>query len=171
MTNTTAGRVLSIYPINQGFAFVMHDGPTKLIDWGIKHIVASFAERNAKSLVRIEEIIDQYQPDTIVVEDFKEHGCRRSPRIRRLYNSIIYAAFTQGIDISRVKHTELKKCYALVGARAKYEIAQAVARQYSEFSHRLPRKRRAWEAQQPEMSLFIAAALSTAYFFHEQHPD
>jgi len=170
MNHNPSVSVLSIYPMTFSFAFVLFDGPSKLIDWGVCYTAASYANRNAKSLSRIYAIIDQYQPDAIVIEDYTEPGSRRSPRIRRLYRSLTYAAQTKSIDVFRIAKVEVKKCFGLVGAKTKYEVAQAVAQQFSEFAHRLPKKRRAWDSQQPAMGLFTSAALSIVFYFHQQLP-
>jgi hypothetical protein len=156
--------VLAVYPMIRGFAFVLFASPSNPIDWGIRYIVVSSSKRNAASLSHIETIVVRYQPDAIVIEDYTEVGSRRSARICRLYHSLTHAAQTKSIDVYRITKTEVQECFAVVGAKTKDEIAGAVARQFPEFEHRLPRKRQVWDPQQTGMGLFVAAALGVAFY-------
>lgn len=156
--------VLAVYPMIRGFAFVFFKGPSSPIDWGVQYVTVSHANRNAATLSRIEKILDQCQPDALVIEDYTERGSRRSPRIRRLYCSLEHAAQTRAIDVYRISSIDAKQCFASVGARTKHEIGQAVSRQFPEFAHRLPRKRLAWDSQQPSMGLFSATALGVVFY-------
>ena len=156
--------VLSIYPMIQGFAYILFAGPTNPIDWGIGYIATSNAKRNTKMLSRIEELMTKYQPDAIVIEDYLETRFHRSPRMLRLYRSMTHIAQTKAIDVCRVAKTDVLKCFGTVGAKTKHEIAQAVARQFPEFAHRLPKKRQVWDPQQRTMGLFTAAALAVVFY-------
>ena len=153
----------------RGFAFVFFKSPSSPIDWGVQYVAVSHAKRNAASLSRIEKILDQHQPDAIVIEDYTERGSRRSPRIRRLYRSLGHVAQTRAIDVYPIKKADMQQCFASVGAKTKHEIGQAVARQFPEFAHRLPGKRQAWEAQQTGMGLFSAAALGVVFYQQGQN--
>lgn len=148
----------------RGFAFVLFTDPANPIDWGISYIATIYAKRNCVSLSRIEAIIAQHQPDAVVIEDYTEHGPRRSARIQRLYRSLTHSAQTKAIDVYQITKGDVQKCFASVGAKTKHEIAQAVARQFPEFAHRLPKKRQVWDSQQPSMGLFTAAALGVVFY-------
>lgn len=156
--------VLAVYPMIRGFAYVLFNGPSSPIDWGVQYIAVSHAKRNAVALSRIEKILDQYQPEVIVTEDYTVRGSRRSPRIRCLYRALAHVAQTKAIDVCRISKADIQECFASVGAKTKHEVAQAIARQFPEFAHRLPKKRQAWDSQQTGMGLFTAAALGVVFY-------
>ena len=78
-TFTKEKRVLAIDPTTKGFGFAVMEGPERLIDWGVKGVKRSEKKR---SLKLVADLIDQYQPDVILVEDCLGKGSRRCQRVR-----------------------------------------------------------------------------------------
>jgi len=154
--------VLSIYPFSRGFAFVLFEGPENPFDWGVKEIKGE--HKNTITLDEIKKLIDRYRPEALVVEDTISKDSRRTSRIRRLYRLLSHVAQAEYVDLHRCSKTEVKKCFALVGASTKYEIAQAIAIQIPAFAHRIPRYRKPWMSEDSRQSLFDAAALGLAYY-------
>lgn len=152
---------LALYPFTRGFAFVLFVGPGMPHDWGIKEIRGD--NRNGITLQEIRKLVSTYAPETIVIEDPRTRGSRRHLRIRALYRMIVHLAITSGIDVARYTHAEVWETFSSVGARTKFEIAQAIATQIPAFAHRLPRKRKIWMSEDPRQSLFDAAALGITH--------
>ena len=67
-------------------------------------------------------------------------------------------------EVSRISRDAIRACFASVGARKKYDIAQAIARQIPALAHRPPRVRKIWMSEDPRQSLFDAAALGLAFY-------
>jgi hypothetical protein len=151
--------VLSIYPFRRGFAFVLFEGPNNPFDWGVKEFRGK--RKDSKTLAEIKKIVDRYRPDVLVIEDTDS---RRTPRIRKLYRMLVHFAEAEYIDLHRCSRTEVKVCFASVGASTRYEVASAIATQIPAFAHRIPRRRRAWMSEDSRQTLFDAAALGFAYF-------
>lgn len=162
MNSTHRAYTLALYPFTRGFAFVLFEGPSSPIDWGVKELRGG--EKNAITLQAVARLVDRYAPETIVIEDMKDTESRRHLRIRALYRLIAILARSRGIDVARYRHADVLKTFASVGARTKYEIAQAIAEQIPAFSIRLPRKRKIWMTEDPRQSLFDAAALGITHF-------
>src|SRR2546422_7703035 len=78
-------RVLAIDPSTRGFGFAVLEGPNRLIDWGVKETKTN---KNARTLKLVEDLIDGYLPNVIVVEDYAGKGSRRCRRIQGLINDI-----------------------------------------------------------------------------------
>lgn len=154
--------VLAIYPTSRGYAFVLFEGAQVLFDWGVKDIRRR--NKNDETMRNIRALVERYRPDQIVIEDYGEPGSRRSSRIRRLYRMITHLAESQFIDVSRIRRESVLASFAAVGARRKYEVAQAIAEQFPEIAHRLPRFRKIWMSEDPRQSLFDAAAIGVTYF-------
>jgi RNase H-fold protein (predicted Holliday junction resolvase) len=78
-------RVLALDPSTRGFGFAILEGPNRLIDWGVKE---TKTEKKQRALKLIEDFIERYQPDLIVVEDYEAKGSRRCRRVQELINDI-----------------------------------------------------------------------------------
>lgn len=154
--------VLSIYPTSRGYAFVLFEGPQSPYDWGVKDIRKK--RKNEATLEGVRTLIERYRPDHLIIEDYTEPGSRRSSRIRRLYRMVIYLAESECIEVSRISRDAIRVCFASVGAKTKYDIAQAIARQIPAFAHRLPPLRKIWMSEDPRQSLFDAAALGITFY-------
>jgi hypothetical protein len=48
------------------------------------------------------------------------------------------------------------------GVNTKYEVSSAIANRFPELSGHLPRRRRAWENEDPRMNIFDATAFALA---------
>jgi len=162
--------VLSLYPFRRGLAFVLFEGPDSPFDWGIKEMKQK--DKDARTLAEIKNLVDRYRPEVLVIEDTVDKGARRTPRIRKLYRMLIHFAKAEYVDLHRCSKSEVRECFATVGASTKYEIAEAIATQIPAFAHRIPRRRRGWMSEDPRQSLFDAAALGLTYFARgNRHPD
>lgn len=153
--------VLSVYPTSHGFAFVLFEGPEAPFDWGVKEIRER--RKNARTLERIKRLIDRYQPEVLVFEATSKKSIRTA-RIMRFYRMLLHLAETKQLTVVRYTKAEVRKCFASVGAKTKYEIAKAIAIQIPAFMHRLPPVRKIWMSEDPRQSLFDAAALGIAYY-------
>src|SRR5450631_652508 len=161
--------VLALYPFTKGVAFVFFEGPESPFEWGVKNIKKT--HKNSKTLEAIKKLIDRYRPEVLVIEDTTDGGSRRTSRIRKLYRMLVHFAEAEYVDLHRCSKTEVKTCFASVGAGTKYEIAKAIATQIPAFAHRIPRFRKPWMSEDPRQSLFDAAALGLTYYaWHKRSP-
>jgi Holliday junction resolvasome RuvABC endonuclease subunit len=166
MADSPLGSVLALYPMIQGFAYVLFDGPSRPLDWGVCYLSIPLKARNTAALARIDQMIARLQPSALAIEDYADHDWRRPIRHAIFYRALTHAARVRGIDVHRFTRTDIRSCFASVGARTWDEIAEAIAREFVEFAHRLPRRRRVWDKQQKGMGLFIAASLGITYYRH-----
>jgi len=72
-------RVLAIDPHPRGFGYAVFEGPATLVDWGTKDIRR---DKERVALHKIGELVRQYLPTVIVVEDCTHRQSRRNPRVR-----------------------------------------------------------------------------------------
>src|SRR5215813_4871248 len=91
-------RVLAIDPSTRGFGFAVLEGPNRLIDWGVKD---TKTDKRKRSLKLIADLIDQYQPSVVVVEDYAGKGSRRCARVRELINDISKLAMKREVKVRR----------------------------------------------------------------------
>src|SRR6266481_7687487 len=104
--------VLAIDPSTRGFGFAVLEGPDRLIDWGVKETKAN---KNAKSLKLIEDLIDRYQPSVIVVEDYAGKGSRRCRRVRELIEDISKLALIRKIKVRSFSRIKVKQAFSESG--------------------------------------------------------
>ena len=161
---TKQKRVLSIDPSTRGFGFAILEGPKSLIDWGVKHVKAN---KNERCLMLVEDLIERYQPDRVVVEDCADTYCRRAPRVRELIRNIIDLTERRGIITRSFSRKAVRGAFSQVGAFTKYQIATAIAERLPELAPKMPPFRKPWMSEDDRMSIFDAVALALTFF----HPN
>lgn len=157
---------LAVYPTCHGFSFVLFEGPDAPFDWGIKEVREK--QKNEKTLDGIQAILERYRPEVLVIED-TGHGSRRTTRIRRLYKMLAHLAETESVEVVRYTRADIRACFASVGAKTKYEIAKAIAKEIPAFMHRLPPVRKIWMSEDSRQSLFDAAALGITHYAADEN--
>jgi len=155
--------VAAISPSPHGFGYVVFEGPQKLVDWGVRDIRQ---DKNRQSLEKVRDLVGWYSPDVLVLENCTVPASRRSARIKRLTRAVLRLAQRQKLTTRSYARAEIKAAFAEIGAKTRYEIAQAIAEQVPDLGLWLPPPRKIWQSEDPRMSIFDAASLASA-FFHE----
>src|SRR6059058_5802033 len=110
-------RVLAIDPSTRGFGFAVLEGPNLLIDWGVKE---SKTDKNKRSLRLISELIEQYEPSVLVLEDYVGKGSRRCRRVAELIEEISNFALKRKLRVRRFSQAQVKHAFTESGAVTKY---------------------------------------------------
>jgi len=152
--------IMAIHATSHGFGFVVMSGPFSLVDWGTRDATK---DKNATCLVKVTELINRYDPHTVVLED-PSRNPRRSARIQRLYTAVAGLCHGRSIDLAVFSRDDMHRCYATVGAVSWQDIAEAVGRQLEPLRNRLPARRKAWQSESRRMSIFAAAAIAMTYW-------
>ena len=166
-TYTKQKRILAIDPTTKGFGFAILEGPESLIDWGVKEVKDNkdASRLNARCSQQVANLIERYEPDMIVVEDYAAKGCRRCPRVRLLIRDTFKLALEKKIKIHSVSQRAVRAAFSRFGARTKHEIAGAIAKRLPELAPRQPPYRKPWMSEDDRMSIFDAVALVLTFFF------
>ncbi len=141
-------RVLAIDPSTRGFGFAALEGSDRLIDWGVKE---TRNDKNRRSLKLIPELIEQYEPSVLVVEDHAGKDSRRCRRVTQLIDNISEIAQKRGVKVKRISRAEVKQVFSEVCAQTKQQIAIAIAKRFPELAPRLPRFRKPWMSEDYRM--------------------
>jgi Holliday junction resolvasome RuvABC endonuclease subunit len=155
-------RILAIDPSTRGFGFAVLEGPTRLIDWGVKE---TKTDKKRRSLKLIAELIEQYAPGVVALEDYEGKGSRRCHRIGELINDISKLALKRKVKVKSFSRAKVKDAFSETGGSNKYEIAKAIAGRFPELAPRLPRFRKPWMSEDYRMAIFDAVAMAMAYFY------
>ncbi len=158
------GTVLAIHANAYGLGYVVMESPLSPIDWGI-HVVRK-GEKNPQCLEKVANLIEMQRPDVIALDEITEQEARkrRRGRVRKLNRAIEKLAATNNIDSYRYPHALVERCFASLGAQTWYEIAEVIAKHVPALSAHLPPRRRKWESESPQMTIFKAAALAFSFF-------
>jgi Holliday junction resolvasome RuvABC endonuclease subunit len=156
-----ATRILAIDPTSKGFGFAILEGPTALIDWGVRH---ASEDKNRRSLEKVSELIDRYQPDVLVVERTTAKGCRRRLRARQLIEDLPGLALEHGLRTKRVSRRRAQLCFSKTGSATKRQIAVALTLRFPELEPHLPPVRKPWMGEDERMSIFDAVAFGYASY-------
>jgi Holliday junction resolvasome RuvABC endonuclease subunit len=153
-------RVLAIDPSTRGFGFAVFEGPERLVDWGVRE---TKTDKKRRSLKLIAELIEQYQPSVIVVEDYEAKGSRRCQRVGELIKDISKLALKRKIRVRSFSRAKVNQAFSVSGASTKYEIALDIAKRFPELAPRLPRFRKPWMSEDYRMSIFDAVGFGLTF--------
>ena len=152
--------ILALHASSRGFGYVVFSGPFSPYDWGT---VGAKGDKNSVCLKKLEQMLDRFSPETLVLEE-AHSVANRSERIARLYKAIVALCQGRSIDVAIYRLGDIKSCFATIGARNRQEIAEAVARQIPALDHRVPKPRKQWQSEHRRMPLFCAAAVGLTHY-------
>jgi hypothetical protein len=156
--------LLAIFPSVRGFGFALFHGAWIPIDWGFRHVQC---DKNETSLEKVGLLIDDYAPDTLLLEDHAGEGSRRSRRVETLIDEIAALGIRKDITVARYSRDQIRACFAEFGAVTKYDIARAISRSLPEFPPQLPPERKIWLPEDYRMSIFDAVSLVFTHFYFQ----
>ncbi len=156
-THSKYVRVLAISPSTRGFGFAVLEDRETLVDWGVKSVKG---DKNARSIAKVEELIDHYEPGVIVLTDSSTKPSRRSARIQALGREIVAMIASRGITVEVFSGQQVRRIFFADGQGTKHALAEILAKRFpAELGFRLPPKRRAWMSEDYRMDIFDAVAL------------
>ena len=157
--------IIAIYLNTRGFAFVIFESSLSPVDWGVKE--ARGLRKHARSLAKIVAILDQYQPDILVLQDTLPQGTSRARRIIRLNAAIAELARPRGMALYAYSRADVWDAFRDVGVSNKQDLARVVALHIPAFERYVPPPRKPWKSEDARMGIFDAAALALTFFNHE----
>lgn len=161
---TDESLILSVFPSVRGFGFALFHGAWIPIDWGFRHVQG---DKNKLCLGKVEKLIDEYAPETLLLEDHAGEGSHRSPRIETLIDDIAALATGKGIGVERYARDQIRECFAEFDAATKYDIAKAISQALPEFPPQLPPERKIWLPEDYRMCIFDAVSLIFTHFYFQ----
>ena len=162
MSAATPRRVLALHVTTRGFAFCLFNGPDDLYDWGIKHV--GRGNKNAQSLLSIEQLIVRYDPHAIAFEDVSAIGSKRVARVRHLHRDIERLCDRASIDPYAYPWELVFSAIGRGQAKTRHDLSLLVANMIPTLARRLPPKRKIWLPQDPRQALFDAASLGLTFY-------
>ena len=163
-------RVLALDVRPRSFGYVVFEGPTLLLDWGVQ----SFRHgRNAVRIplaTKIAALLEDFQPAVVVAKEPPSRKKVNRARTRKILELVRHKASLRGIRTRVFRRRAASKLFGREGRLTKHKIATALAERFAELRPILPPKRKPWESEDYRMSIFDAAALGVAYFDRQKNP-
>ena len=157
--------VLAVYPNTRGFAFVVFEGALAPFDWGVKEMRGP--RKHKRCLKTIVEIVNQYQPDFLVVQDTSLQGTRRASWVTNLNAAVVELAEGRGTPVYAYSRADVQSAFAYLGLPNKQALAEVIAKHIPAFERYVPPPRKPWMSEDARMGLFDAAALGLVFFQRE----
>jgi len=171
MNNTTnPKRVLALDVRPRSFGYVVFEGPTLLLDWGVQ----SF--RNGRNAVRvplatkIAALLEDFQPAVVVAKEPPSRKKVNRGRTRKVLELVRHKASLRGIRTRVFNRRAGRNPFGGEERVTKHKVATALAERFTELAPILPPKRKPWQSEDYRMSIFDAAALGVAYFDRQKNP-
>lgn len=152
--------MLSVYATHRGFGFILFRNAAWPLDWGTTD---AKGKHPAESLKRIQELITQYEPDVLIVEDVTHS--RRGIRATQFISKVAQLGARANISISRYSRSQIQQVFSLFSAKTKLEIAIKIASWLPQLAARMPPNRKPWMSEDSRMAIFDAAALALTHFY------
>jgi hypothetical protein len=160
-TPTHPTRIFALDPTTKGFGFAIFELPFRLVDWGLAHVSG---EKESGAIARFEELLDQFRPDIVILEDSTAPGSRRRPRVQKLLERLRDTARERGIEVQALPRLAVIQCFSSPDARAtKYSITKRLAETFPELAEKVPQRRKIWQSEDERIATFDALALAVTY--------
>lgn len=158
-------RLLALELRSAKFGFVVFEGPTKLLDWGVRRIGT---RGNVQAAVsgKIRPLVAVYAPVLVILRLRKCLSAHAKRRFAVLTRAIRSEAKSSSIKVQIVSPERVRHFYAAHGQNTKHEIAGWIANQFEELSWKLPQKRKAYQSEAHNTIMFDAAATGVAFLMH-----
>ena len=158
-------RVMAIGPAHRAFGYVIFEGPFSIVDWGVKSVRSTTIEREINMLSKINDLLHHYRVRVLIIEQIEGPCLNRCGRIRLLLATLKNQAAWGRVKVRTVSRKKKLTAFRAFGASTKDEIAQVIGRLVPELAPSLPRKRKAWMAEDYRAAIFDAAALALTFYY------
>jgi hypothetical protein len=144
-------RVLAIDPTPRGIAFVVLEGPERLIDWGVCYVATPSKHAYME---RLRSLIEDNAPDLLVAETYGTRHGRKHTRANYVLHRVKAFAEAECLPLRTVSRKEVNAMFKV--GKSKHKIACGLARFFPELEEKLPDERKVWETEVERMNIFDA---------------
>lgn len=155
-------RVLGIYPNSYGFGFTLMQGALTVIDKGMVKIKPAC---NTTAMTKIKELIDKYEPERVILEDFQANRLGKSARIKQLIRSILSYLNAKDISASQYSREQIRLVFAIWNANSRYEIAEVIARNIPKLKMLFYDKPKYPKSEVYQSGLFDAVSICICHYY------
>lgn len=154
--------VLSLYPNAIGFGYAVMTNALNVL---VSQVVNIRPVSNKQSLKRIKEIISYYEPQIVIIEDYRGIGSRKSKRIQKVLDSIFLYAQKKHLKVHKYSRNDIRYVFSNFNAHTKYEIACVIAGNVKNMERKLREPRKINESEKYVTGAFDAVSLGVTHFY------
>jgi RNase H-fold protein (predicted Holliday junction resolvase) len=145
---------LDIHPERVGIAVL--EGPERLLDWEAKNFRGGVNAVRVPLRTKVSQLLSDWNPDAVILKK------PSSGRVALKTKVIQELSKSLGIGVAFVDRQNIDDAFS--SHNNKYERARLVVAAFPVLATRLPPKRKAWQSEHYQLTIFDAVALGLAYF-------
>ncbi len=170
-TINTGERLLALEIRSQKIGFVVFDGPTRLLDWGIKTCLHPTRRLHEVVTKRVRPLLFRYRPFAVVMRRDNHYSSQTTARLRISAGAIKREARRCGVKFRLLRTKTRKHFFAQFRCDTKHQVAQLIANLFEELSWMVAPKRKPWHSESYHAVIFDAVATGLVAFAAEFNPD
>jgi hypothetical protein len=157
-----SGRViaLDVRPRRAGFAVFEEN---RLLDWGVGDYRVRGPRFRAGASRRINGLLDLHLPALVILRERGSNSRAAAKRRASVIQIIRAKAMRHSIGFRVLSAATIKRFYEAQGCRTTHQIASMLVEWYPELRWKLPARRRTWETEKYNATLFDAAAAGVCF--------
>jgi hypothetical protein len=155
-------KILSVYPNSKGYAYVLMEGPIKVLE---NKMISISPVDNTKILKEIADLLKKHTPDALILEDTDCKFSRKSGRGKQLLRSLSLSSKHRGIHVYSYTREDIRFVFEVWRAKTKYEIAEVIAKNITGFEMLLYPKPTYPDSQKYLTGLFDAVSLGITHYY------
>jgi len=157
-------RLLALDVRTSKIGFAVFEGPTSLLDWGVRSFEKSSKALRSNISDRLSVLLAFYEPAAIVIRSrsyhLPSHKCTQGKIIAIIKSELR----TRSKRLKIVTTKQVRNAFAKNGEISKHDIAVRVTNQFQELAWKLPRRRKVYQSEPTAMLVFDAVANGMTYF-------
>jgi len=154
--------VLAVYPNAKGYAFALMQGPLVILE---KKMVGMSPVENTKVINEVRDLIREYKPQALIIENEKCKYSRKRERAKQLLRMLSSMAKKETCEVFSYTREDIRLVFEIWKAMTKYEIAEVIARNLKSFRILLYPKPRYPDSQKYITALFDAVSLGITHYY------
>ena len=133
-----------------------------LLDWGVSTYGRRGMNRRVMVSRKLNPLLDLHAPSLVVLRKRKASSAIENllvPVIQIVRREVL----GRSIGLRFLTAEMVKRFFFAHGCETKHHVASALAKQYPELAWKLPAKRKPWETENHNMTIFDAAAIGVCF--------
>jgi RNase H-fold protein (predicted Holliday junction resolvase) len=163
-------RLLALDVRTSKIGFAVFEGPTILLDWGVRSFEKSSKALRSSILDRLSVLLAFYEPTTIVIRSRSYHLPSHGHAQEKVIAIIRSGLRRRSTGLKIVTTKQVRNAFAKKGEISKHDIAVRVTNQFQELAWKLPRRRKIYQSELTAMLVFDAVASGLTYFRRRARP-
>lgn len=162
-SNNTESHLLSLDVRRRKVGFVVVDGSSHVLDFGIKRCNSSGAGLAAEVRDRIKDLLSIFCPRTMLIRVTQTRLADKDRRISTILKVLREEAGMRSVLVRDLQRQTIKKAFIAKGLRSKPEIASWLGSQFPELAWKPLRARKPWQSEPYQTSVYDAAATAAVH--------